>query len=169
MNSSTLPSNTALEPFPFLPSWRSASPPQARSAMWWLPSWRLRSSRSLRESQPRDLWGWLRWGVFAVLAMYLGLSSWLGDQLALYGKPALAGELCPWNRYVRTRVGYDGTVRGDVNAVLQALKTDPWSADLTFGAGLLYYVKNDQENSIKYFTRFIQIAPNSPIIQRVEK
>ena len=70
---------------------------------------------------------------------------------------------------MRTRVGYDGTVRGDVNAVLQALKTDPWSADLTFGAGLLYYVKNDQENSIKYFTRFIQIAPNSPIIQRVEK
>jgi outer membrane protein assembly factor BamD (BamD/ComL family) len=67
---------------------------------------------------------------------------------------------------VRTRAGYTGIVQGDINAVLQALKGDPWSADLTFGAGVLYYNKGDEENAVKYFTRFMEIAPNSPVIQR---
>ncbi len=66
-------------------------------------------------------------------------------------------------------MGYDGAVRGDISSVLNALRTDPWSADLTFSAGVLYYVKGDNENATKYLMRFVEIAPNSPMIKRVSK
>ena len=168
MSSLTSPSSTESEPFPFLPSWRSGSQRVDRSVMCWSPSWQSPSSASPRASHARDLLGWLRWGVFAVGGIFLGLTSWAGDQFALHGDSARAAWLCPWNRYVRTRVGYDAIIRGDVNTVLSVLATDPWSADLTFSAGLLYYARGDQENATRYLVRFIEIAPNSPMIQRVK-
>src|SRR5262249_5355707 len=116
----------------------------------------------------RGLLGWLRWGVFAGWGIFLGLTSWAGDQFALYEKPSIAGQLCPWNRYVRTRIGYDAAMRGDIDGVVHALATDPWSADLTYSIALLYFARNDLDNAGRYAVRFMEVAPNSPIIQRVK-
>ncbi len=57
----------------------------------------------------------------------------------------------------------------DINAVLRGLEGDPWSADLTLGAGLLLHAMKNDEDAGWYFRRFMQIAPNSPVIQKVEK
>ena len=148
--------------------WRLALWHLGQSVMCLLPFYRLRSSRSQQESQRRGLLGWLRWGVFAALGLYLGLSTEIADQLMLRGRFMQASELSPWNRYIRTRVGYAALQYDDVNTAIATLKTDPWSGDLTYGIAALYYAHGDKDNSEKYATRFVEIAPHSVYIQRAK-
>ena len=133
-----------------------------------LPFYRSPSSRSQVGSQRRGLLGWLRWGVFAALGIYLGFSTEIADQLMLRGRFMQAAELSPWNRYIRTKVGYVALQYGDIDTALAVLKTDPWSGDLTYGVAALYFSRGDNENSTKYATRFVQVAPNSIYIQRAK-
>ena len=69
---------------------------------------------------------------------------------------------------MRTRYGYTALEQGDVEVAKRVLASDPWSADLTYGIGYLYYLMDKREDSAAYFTRFIEIAPNSPVIRRIE-
>lgn len=59
--------------------------------------------------------------------------------------------------------------RGDVADVVTALRNDPWSADLTLGAALLYNAQGDAKASSEFATRFVQVAPNSQIVRGMHK
>lgn len=167
MNSSISPSNTESEPFPFLPSWRSASQPPTVIDSSWSPFLQLLSSPSLPVSRSRGLWGWLRWGVCAVAGVWFGVSAVTADHLLMRGGYEMAAKIFPWNRYVRTRVGYVTLMQGvSIDAALRALASDPWSADLTLGVGVWYHINGNEPLAQKYVARFIQIAPNSPMIHR---
>ena len=49
--------------------------------------------------------------------------------------------------------------------VVRILRTDPWSADLTFGAAQLFLRIGDGPDANATFNQFIRIAPNSPLIR----
>lgn len=57
-------------------------------------------------------------------------------------------------------------MRNDTEAVKRVLKTDPWSADLTYGLAQIYFFRKDIPELGQYVARFIQIAPNSKFIVR---
>lgn len=168
MSSLTSPSNMDSDPFPFLPSWRSGLPHLGENATSWSPSYQSRSSRFRRAYQLRGLSGWLRWGVCAAIGLYLGLSTEVADHLMLRGRWLQASELSPWNRYIRTKVGYVALMYGDLDKAIAVLKTDPWSGDLTYGIAALYYTRGDMAGATRYAARFVEVAPNSRFIQRAQ-
>lgn len=168
MTTSNSSSNTASGWPRWSPSWPLALWWILRSASSSFPSALLLSSPSLNASQSRDWSGWLRWGLVSGFALWLGATALVGDRLELSGRSALATKVFPWNRYIRTRTGYNAIQRGGpVSDIEQALATDPWSADLTYGLGLIYLLHADPRAN-DMATRFLQIAPNSPIVKRAK-
>lgn len=83
------------------------------------------------------------------------------------GESVLAAQVFPWNRYIRTRPGYETLMLGGpITNVQAALVGDPWSADLTFGYAIaLGYFKDPR--ALDELKRFMVIAPNSPITKRI--
>lgn len=63
-------------------------------------------------------------------------------------------------------MGYAAIQYGDLDTAIAVLKTDPWSGDLTYGIAATYFMRGDQADASKYASRFIEVAPNSVLIQR---
>ena len=165
MNFSTLPSSMELEPCPSSLSYQWPLPVEDPPVILSWPSLPLPSLASPLVSPQRGLWAWLRWGLFALLGLGLGLTGEISDHLALHGKLILAADVFPWNRYIRTRPGYEvGMHGGDIAIVERALASDPYSADLTYGLGAMYHIAGDEAKAQAYAQRFIALAPRSPLI-----
>lgn len=56
---------------------------------------------------------------------------------------------------------------GSIDDAEAALRSDPWSADLTYGLGIMHYVHGDQARANDLATRFLIVAPNSAIAKRL--
>ena len=170
MNFSISPSSTESEPYLWPPSSLWGLSAENLRDIPSLRSWSSPSSPSLLGSRRRGLWAWLRWGVFAVLGLGLGLSGEVADHLAMHGQFSLAAVVFPWNRYIRTRPGYEvGMHGGDITVVERALNGDPYSADLTYGLGAMFHMTDHEAESQLMAKRFLAIAPRSPLIQGAAK
>jgi hypothetical protein len=98
----------------------------------------------------------------------MGGSAFVADRLAMHGNTVGAAQLFPWNRYIRTRPGYDVLARGgSINTLEAALASDPYSADLTYGLGFIYLATGQTAKAEALAQRFIALTPNSPITKKV--
>jgi hypothetical protein len=56
---------------------------------------------------------------------------------------------------------------GSIADAERALRSDPWSADLTYGLVMMYFVHGNQAQANELITRLLVVAPNSAIAKRL--
>jgi hypothetical protein len=106
----------------------------------------------------------------ALIGTFMGLTAIGADWSIHYGNPHLAAKLFPWNRYIRTAPGYDAARHnGMTSAILEALRDDPNSADLTLNAAALEARDGNIALAEMYIGRFKALAPNSNINPSLHK
>jgi hypothetical protein len=115
----------------------------------------------------------LPWLGAGVVGIFFALAGFFADGLSEDGwrfhnimLTQLGADLFPYNRFIRTRPGYFAMAyvvpsEASISMISNALRTDPFAADLTLGLAQHYAAVGNPDMSAIVLDKFHRLAPNS--------